>query len=459
MFNMKIAEFESETGKELKATAEASTCFLPISIKSSYSKKDEEKSIEEKITETTDSEDLAEQVALINRAFPRGKCRVVIADSLNRHTERMKNGRMSEEETNTQSLVAGMKWKERNQHILDRLAVPYEVTHWEDWRQHPQYTEKRAEIDQKYAEKKIFFSSVNRIMFKLIQSFVSAQEKDKEMICVELDLQAASDLCREYLLEEIAVFDIWKDNLHPGLLGNTPNSFVAYAFGNSSSNKTIFNCFKQFCTENFQLLNFVKLENAASKKSKSKKEQKKASSPPREKSRQDAPSSAATSPEEEFMLTLLGNMIDGTLSTIQVSPLSIGAQIAFLQGVEHRVHEMSAQLRQKTRSLPTTHDELFASQSVEKKAQHIDSILVSSESPNLYKAKFKDPFYADNRIETDTLTPQPEEIAQLRINITTTDSSKLALSPISGSFDRNEVFFKTEKTTFDQVKLKQYNPT
>jgi hypothetical protein len=123
---------------------------------------------------------------------------------------------------------------------------------------------------------------------------------------------------------------------------------------------------------------------------------------------------------------------------------------------------MYVQLREKAKSSAITHDDFFALQSVEKEAQKNDSSIFSSERTDLYKAEFKNRFSTDASIDPNTFAPRLEEIAQLRINITTTEnesSSKLAPSPTSGSFDRKEVFFKTQDATSHRGDLKQYNRT
>lgn len=347
----KISAFNDQPNIENSLPEKTQFLYLPISIKSSYALPHDEKTEKDKQAELEETQNFAEIIALVNQKYSSSTiCRIVVADSLHRHTEQMK-GKDSTTALES-SLLAGTEWLRKNNHLIQRLAMPYEISHWNDWTANTLYEEALQNIRIEYDKKADFFSSVNKVILKFIQGFVNAQEQDLSQPQIQFDLQKASSLCEEYLLEELGVFKIWGDKSLDLKTNDKPiESIVLYPFGNSSVNKTIFKCFLQLCHKNFQLLNLIKSDTLISKKTikKSKKKHPEATSIVSSNSQPEA----IISPENDETLSLIKTMtVEQLKTTIKISKLTLEQQINFLQSVKDYAHLLTKELASKTQMNP-----------------------------------------------------------------------------------------------------------
>ncbi|MCD8525286.1 MAG: hypothetical protein LRY67_06070 [Gammaproteobacteria bacterium] len=353
----KVSVSNDEPNAQVSLSEKVHFLYLPISIKSSYAVSSDQKTEKDKQAELEETQNFAEIIALVNQKYSSSTiCRIVIADSLHRHTEEMK-GKTATMALDS-SLLAGTEWLKKNNHLIQRLTMPYEISHWNDWTTGTPYEQARENITIEYNKREHFFSSVNRVILKFIQGFVSAQEQELTQNEIQFDLQKASVLCEEYLLEELAVFKMWADESldlqksdHPG------ESIVLYPFGNSSVNKTIFNCFMQLCHKNFQLLNLIKADTPTSRKNQ-KKSKKRPTEATSVASSDFQPEEISSDQNNQTLFLIKKMMAQQLKTTITISNLTLAQQINFLQSVENYAHSLTEELASKApmNSLHTERD-------------------------------------------------------------------------------------------------------
>ncbi len=240
----------------------SSVCFLPISVGQPYHQ----------------GAEWDETITLINGSF--GACVIVVVDELHRFTEKMRDSKLTDEETRNQALQSGEEWirdtkeqwerkknKKRSKAFHPGLTIPYTITRWTDWTRLDGYQEKKRDIDTMYLYKdeSDFHTFVDLVILTFINGFRRSQEKTKSNKVIKFDLDAAQDLSRRYLLEELAVVAMWRDKILPDLEGIPPSLlegdapfYMAYPFGYNSTNKDVFNCFGQLCADKLILLNLHK---------------------------------------------------------------------------------------------------------------------------------------------------------------------------------------------------------
>ncbi len=256
MFKMSII------GDSKASTSKSPVCFLPISVGQPYH----------------EGTEWDETITLINASFE--ACVIVVVDELHRFTEKMRNSKLTDEQASNQALQNGQDWitdtneqwqrkknKKRSNGFHPGLTIPYTITRWSEWTSLDGYQAKKADIDAMYENKDEldFHTYVDVVRLTFINGFRRSQEKIKSDKIIRFDLDAAQDLCKRYLLEELAVVSMWRDKIFPDLAG-IPLSLLegeapfcmAYPFGYNSTNKDVFNCFEYLCAEKLTLLNLHK---------------------------------------------------------------------------------------------------------------------------------------------------------------------------------------------------------
>ncbi len=105
---------------------------------------------------------------------------------------------------------------------------------------------------------------VDLVILTFIGGFIKSHVKARSDKVIKFDFTTVQDLCRQYLLEELAVVAMWRDKILPpldlpsALLSEDVTFSLVYPFGHNSTNKDVFNCFGQLCSEKLILLNLHK---------------------------------------------------------------------------------------------------------------------------------------------------------------------------------------------------------
>lgn len=230
------------------------------------------------------------------------------------------------------TLKAGDEWLKRNEHITARLTIPFTISRWDEWVDESIYSPYREAINHDYKKNRAFHSAVDIVTKQFINGFERRQEKNSSTDLIDFDLKKASELSKQYVLEELAVLDIWKNNPAVHLLGQDVNErfFNVYPFGNSSLNTAVLNCFKQRLGDSMTLRLLILTKDEPSKKAQAK-HKTKDKNPPR--------NTALVVTHPEVTAEEVRDMQQALRFTLRVSKLTVEQQIAALQGIEKELLE------------------------------------------------------------------------------------------------------------------------
>ena len=173
-------------------------CALPISVGQKYHE-------EEKLLATIEQ---------INKTF--GKCTVLLADSLQRYNTLFFYPHLSEEQAVRMHVQNGNSWLERNQHILDRFSLPFEIIKWDHWLQHKSYPSIRNMFEACYNRSCSLQNAFSASIHEFIQRFTTKHKLEK------MEEARYRKLCLEYLKEECSILPLWAREAYSFLVYPSP---------------------------------------------------------------------------------------------------------------------------------------------------------------------------------------------------------------------------------------------
>jgi tRNA-dependent cyclodipeptide synthase len=189
-----------------------SDCILHISVGQEYHEG-------EKFLATMD---------LVNRTFR--SCSIMLCDTLQRHTLRMKNPNLSDEELYNKSLVLGDEWLSRNYNAYAYLSIDSKVMRWDEWLNHTDYAKYKKEIDNLYNYDSDYRDKVR----STINKFLARQDL--------LHDETAFKLCETYILEECPILvPIWAQTgcpfiIYPRFRTDAMSATYQHFVGDSNQN-------------------------------------------------------------------------------------------------------------------------------------------------------------------------------------------------------------------------------
>jgi hypothetical protein len=127
--------------------------------------------------------------------------RIMVCDSLQRHTMKMTSS-LSLDELHEVAIEEGDRWIKRNLEAINRLAIPYQISRWDEWLKHRDFNNQSRFILELYNNDPNFKLAIR----KTVDEFIS---RNPERILI--DRQRAYQLSQAYLLEECAVMLILAD--------------------------------------------------------------------------------------------------------------------------------------------------------------------------------------------------------------------------------------------------------
>jgi len=134
----------------------------------------------------------AATLVAVNNHFK--ECTIMVCDSLQRHTLAIREKKTAEllhAEANTQ----GEAWIKRNMPLIQQLDITYNISRWDEWLHHSDYTKARQLIDNLYQQNIQFREAVNSTALLFLErNFDASALKDSQ----------------EYLQEECAVMLLWQ---------------------------------------------------------------------------------------------------------------------------------------------------------------------------------------------------------------------------------------------------------
>ncbi len=140
----------------------------------------------------------------INKQF--SECTVVIADSLQKHNQRILG--LDENAATEAALASGKKWLEENKITLDALQIPHAIHHWTEYTSSADFQNALRSVKDRYNTDVDYKADLDDAIASFYANFSSAH-KDKK----RLPRREAEEFIREYIEEEYAVMKVWEKTL------------------------------------------------------------------------------------------------------------------------------------------------------------------------------------------------------------------------------------------------------
>jgi len=166
-------------GQDLKT----SSCLIPISIGHA---------LQERLY-------FIKTLKLINRTF--GKCTIVVADTIYRHTIIPPEGSIETPLKYSQNM--GYQWVKSNASYIKKLSIPIELFHWNFFLADTNFNKYLIHVRNLYDNDNIFRELVNKEIF----DFISRREKKPLVQPYSLIKDASKHI--DYIKEECAVWLLW----------------------------------------------------------------------------------------------------------------------------------------------------------------------------------------------------------------------------------------------------------
>ena len=209
----------SQTSFLPKAFEDGSTCVLPISVGWDYH----------------EGEAFQATIDLVRQRF--SFCRIVVCDTLQRHSLKFASGSLkSEGEVSDRSLRDGDAWLERNKRYLQILSIPHIMTRWSQYLNEPSYQYYRHKLDALLQNNKELNELVVRSAEAVYNKFVRSGRIPEDLALRTAFLEASV----EYQREEIAVVMSWENMredilLYPKNLGDGMKAVMNSIWGRERS--------------------------------------------------------------------------------------------------------------------------------------------------------------------------------------------------------------------------------
>lgn len=138
-------------------------------------------------------------VDLINRSFK--SCTILVGDTLYRHNLMKELPTSSKADVYLKSLELGDCWIKRNQAIVERLTIPYEITRWSKWLEHPDFENRLLQIEALYEKDNIFKNNFDLAVDEYLGRGLKSSGHEGDFAA-----------CLSYLKEECAIMTLWVTN-------------------------------------------------------------------------------------------------------------------------------------------------------------------------------------------------------------------------------------------------------
>lgn len=190
-----LFDLNKEENIELEAITKRSVCFLLAGIGQKYHT----------------VEEWRETIQKMNDHF--AACVIVPVDELHRFTEMMKNKDLSESDARTMTILAGHNWLSEVAHLNAKFRIPVMISHWSEWTSTQGYDNSKVTVDENYNdEESDFRTDVDIVINTFVMGFINNQVKSKTGDHhIKLNILKAVNLCKLYLLEELAFVDMIKN--------------------------------------------------------------------------------------------------------------------------------------------------------------------------------------------------------------------------------------------------------
>ncbi|MGD9108289.1 MAG: hypothetical protein PVI75_03870 [Gammaproteobacteria bacterium] len=128
---------------------------------------------------------------LINRTFK--SCTIMLCDTLQRHSLRIKYPELSDDELYNKALALGDEWLKRNSCAYKYLSIDSKIMRWDEWLNHDEYTKYRKQIDELYKNDAEYRNKIHATINKFLERQGLLNDK------------MSFKLCETYILEECPI--------------------------------------------------------------------------------------------------------------------------------------------------------------------------------------------------------------------------------------------------------------
>lgn len=142
-------------------------------------------------------------VLAVNKQFT--SCIIMVCDSLQRHTMKISSP-LDLSELHKESNILGDEWIARNSLAIKQFDIPYQISRWDAWMNHRNYSEKSLLINSLYSNDPLFKKSIDETAHRF---------SERKMDISVVDRNISFNLSKEYLLEECAVMLLQADDDYP----------------------------------------------------------------------------------------------------------------------------------------------------------------------------------------------------------------------------------------------------
>ena len=165
---------------------------------------------------------------LINKTFK--SCTIMLCDTLQRHSLRMKHPELSEDEIYNKALALGDEWLKRNSGAYKHLSIDSKIMRWDEWLNHPDYAKYRKQIDELYNTNIDYKNKIH----STINKFLERQGLSND--------EMSFKLCEAYILEECPILvPLWAQTgcqfiIYPRFRTDAMSATYQYFVGNAEQN-------------------------------------------------------------------------------------------------------------------------------------------------------------------------------------------------------------------------------
>lgn len=144
-----------------------------------------------------EGEKLLSIINLINKTNFQ-KCCVVIGDTNYRHTLSITLHNNTEKMLYSEAKRIGDNWIERNTRFLTSLQVPYKITRWDEWLNHPYYQKQRTKLEEIYNKDSFLQKAFHYSALSFVNRFAESNS-------IVVSQKEAINFSIDYLKEECSI--------------------------------------------------------------------------------------------------------------------------------------------------------------------------------------------------------------------------------------------------------------
>lgn len=151
--------------------------------------------------EVHEGEKFKATIDLVNNTF--NECVMLVDDTLQRHTLRLNEPSLGDEEAYNLSLIEGDIWLQRNAKHYNMFNIPFSFKRWDNWLFHKDFNEKLKIIENEINNNICYKYSFDNTIIQFLNRY------NKRLENINHDENFGYNLCMQYLKEECSIMLLW----------------------------------------------------------------------------------------------------------------------------------------------------------------------------------------------------------------------------------------------------------